>query len=128
MERVLGVGGFFFRSADVDALSDWYARHLGVLPPPPSYDEPDWVQEGGPTVFAPFRADEVDADHIGPAGWGICFRVRDLEAMVAQLRGAGVAVAVDPAVYPNGRFAQLRDPEGNPIQLWQPTVAAPGPG
>lgn len=23
-------------------------------------------------------------------------------------------------VYPNGRFADLRDPEGNPIQLWQP--------
>jgi glyoxylase I family protein len=29
-------------------------------------------------------------------------------------------VQVDPEVYPNGRFAQLADPEGNPIQLWQP--------
>jgi predicted enzyme related to lactoylglutathione lyase len=40
--------------------------------------------------------------------------------MVAQLRGAGIAVTVDPEKYPNGLFARLADPEGNPIQLWQP--------
>ncbi|HXY09307.1 MAG TPA: VOC family protein [Terriglobales bacterium] len=48
------------------------------------------------------------------------FRVRDLDAMVAQLRGADIAVKVGPQVYPNGRFARLHDPEGNPIELWQP--------
>jgi glyoxylase I family protein len=31
-----------------------------------------------------------------------------------------VAVEVDAQPYPNGRFARLADPEGNPIQLWQP--------
>jgi predicted enzyme related to lactoylglutathione lyase len=50
----------------------------------------------------------------------INFRVRDLDAMVAQLRRAGVEVEVDPQAYPNGRFARLKDPEGNPIQLWEP--------
>jgi predicted enzyme related to lactoylglutathione lyase len=39
--------------------------------------------------------------------------------MVAQLRQAGVAVEVNPD-YSFGRFARLRDPEGNPIELWQP--------
>jgi glyoxylase I family protein len=39
---------------------------------------------------------------------------------VAQLRAAGIAVAIDPEPYPNGRFARLHDPEGNPIELWQP--------
>ena len=29
-------------------------------------------------------------------------------------------------VYPNGRFARLSDPEGNPIQLWQPGGTDPG--
>jgi predicted enzyme related to lactoylglutathione lyase len=48
------------------------------------------------------------------------FRVRDLDAMVAQLRGAGTDVEVETEVYPNGRFAKLFDPEGNPIQLWEP--------
>ena len=44
---------------------------------------------------------------------------RDLDAMVAQLRGKGIEVEVDPETYPNGRFASTKDPEGNPIQLWQ---------
>jgi predicted enzyme related to lactoylglutathione lyase len=48
------------------------------------------------------------------------FRVRDLAAMVAQLRASGIAVKVDPESYPNGRFARLTDPEGNPIELWEP--------
>jgi predicted enzyme related to lactoylglutathione lyase len=48
------------------------------------------------------------------------FRVDALDAMVAQLREAGESVEVDPEVYPNGRFAELRDPEGNGIQLWEP--------
>jgi predicted enzyme related to lactoylglutathione lyase len=50
----------------------------------------------------------------------INFRVRDLDAMVAQLRGAGIEVKIDAEPYPNGRFARLEDPEGNPIELWEP--------
>ncbi len=50
----------------------------------------------------------------------INFRVRNLDAIVAELRAAGVAVDVDAEQYPNGRFARLRDPEGNPIELCQP--------
>ena len=49
--------------------------------------------------------------------------------MVAQLRAGGIEVEVDPKAYPNGRFASLRDPENNPIQLWQPDGAdLRGPG
>jgi transposase len=29
---------------------------------------------------------------------------------------------MDPQPYPNGRFARVHDPEGNPIELWQPKV------
>ena len=49
------------------------------------------------------------------------FRVRTLVAMVAQLKRAGIEVEVDPQVYPNGRFVQLKDPEENGIQLWEAT-------
>ena len=48
------------------------------------------------------------------------FRVRNLDAMTAQLRAAGIAVEIDLEEYPNGRFARLNDPDGNPIQLWEP--------
>ncbi len=40
--------------------------------------------------------------------------------MVEQLRASGVDASVDDEEYPNGRFAQLTDPEGNAIQLWEP--------
>lgn len=56
----------------------------------------------------------------------INFRVRDLDAMGKQLTAKGIKVEIDPETYPNGRFAKLNDPEGNPIQLWQPGGKDPG--
>jgi glyoxylase I family protein len=100
-------------------LSEWYETRLGISAPPARYDDVDWCQMAGPTVFAPFGD---DSPHVGPAGWGINFRVADLDAMVSQLRADGVDVGVDATIYPNGRFAQLHDPEGNPVQLWQPSA------
>lgn len=119
MERVTGIGGLFFRADDPDALTDWYRTHLGVREPPATYEIPSWQQEAGSTVFA---ALPLDSDHFRRPRqqWAINFRVRDLDAMVAQLRAAGIEVAVHQDDYPNGRFADLVDPEGNPVQLWQP--------
>ena len=127
MERVTGIGGVFFRPRDPAGLTEWYARHLGVAAPPETYETPSWWQAPGPTVFAALPA---DSEHFGGAehSWSINFRVADLDAMVAQLRDAGIDVEVDADTYPNGRFAGLRDPEGNAVQLWQPTGAdARGP-
>jgi predicted enzyme related to lactoylglutathione lyase len=72
-----------------------------------------------PTAFAPFPE---STEYFGDAGkfCMINFRVNNLDAMVVQLRGAGILVEVDPQRYPNGRFARLHDPEGNPIELWEP--------
>ncbi|MCB1038909.1 MAG: VOC family protein [Acidimicrobiales bacterium] len=120
MERVDGIGGFFFTARDPAGLARWYAVHLGIDEVPTSYDAEVWTQAAGETVFAPFPEGVGDDAPIGPTGWGINFRVSDLPAMAAQLRAAGIEVAVDPTEYPNGWFAQLADPEGNAIQLWQP--------
>ncbi len=119
MEKVAGIGGFFFRAREPAVLARWYERHLGVTLTPGNYDAPCWEQEAGTTVFEPFPA---DTDYFGDAakGWMINFRVHNLDGMVDQLRGAGIAVDVDPQVYPNGRFARLNDPEGNPVAIWQP--------
>lgn len=97
----------------------WYERNLGIKPAPSTYDEPPWHQEAGPTVFAPMSD---DSPHFGTAAqqWSINLRVRDLDAMVAQLRSNGVEVKEHEQPYPNGRFAELADPEGTPIQLWEP--------
>jgi predicted enzyme related to lactoylglutathione lyase len=119
MEKAIGIGGLFFRATDPAALSQWYQDHLGISPVPSDYDQPVWQQEAGPTVLAPFPADTEyfgDRQHT----WMVNFRVQNLDAMVAQLRAAGIEIEIDPEAYPNGRFARLCDPEGNPIQLWQP--------
>lgn len=122
MERVTGIGGFFFKAREPDRLARWYEYHLGIDAPPTSYDESSWRQGAGPTVFAAMTA---DSEHFSRESqqWALNFRVRDLDAMVTQLRAAGVDVSIHPMDYPNGRFADLHDPEGNPIQLWEPAGA-----
>lgn len=119
MERVTGIGGFFFRSKDPTVLAKWYQDHLGINVIPDSYEGMPWRQEAGTTAFAPFKQDTSYFGNMSQQ-WMINFRVRDLDKMAAQLRAAGATVTVDPETYPNGRFAKTADPEGNPIELWQP--------
>jgi predicted enzyme related to lactoylglutathione lyase len=125
MERVQGIGGFFFRAKDPEKLAEWYEANLGVTRVPKDYDGIPWQSQGGTTIVAPFPE---ETSYFGDRRlqWMINFRVRDLLKMAEQLRAKGIAVEVDPEVYPNGRFAKLTDPEGNPIQLWQPGGKDPG--
>jgi predicted enzyme related to lactoylglutathione lyase len=46
--------------------------------------------------------------------------VHDLSKIIEQLLKSGVDVSMDEQEYPNGKFARLHDPEGNPIELWEP--------
>lgn len=113
MARATGIGGIFFRAADTGALARWYELHLGV--------QGFWNQETGPTVFAPFPA----GTNYFPAArqWMINFRVDDLDALIANLQGAGIPVETRPEEWDTpetGRFARIVDPEGNHIELWQP--------
>jgi glyoxylase I family protein len=120
MEKVTGIGGLFFRAHDPKALASWYQKHLGVSLTPSSEGEQAWEQEAGPTAFTPFPE---TTKYFGDANkvWMVNFRVRDLDKMAVQLRAAGIEIKVDAESYPGvGRFARLHDPEGNPIELWQP--------
>lgn len=118
MERVSGIGGVFFRTQNPKALKEWYSKHLGVGPASPENPYEPWQQEAGPTAFEPFPA---NTDYFGRESqqWMLNFRVRDLDAMVAQLRDAGIEVTVNTENFDFGRFAHLNDPEGNRIELWQ---------
>ena len=77
MERVLGIGGYFMRAADPEALSAWYRDCLGLA----ADQHGLWTQEPGPTVFATF---ESETDYFGSPAQGtmINFRVGDLDAML----------------------------------------------
>ncbi len=118
MERVLGIGGLFFRAQDPAALNRWYHDHLGVSLVPADYDTPPWQQEGGDTVWCAFAAD-TSYFHRPQQQWMVNFRVQDMAAMLAQLRAAGVTVVREPETHPNGIFAHILDPEGNAVELWE---------
>lgn len=118
MECVLGIGGLFFRSRDPAGLAAWYEKHLGINPVPQDAETLPWTQDAGPTVFAPFAA---DTDYFAAdKGFMLNFRVADLDAMLAQLRAADIAVSHEMEMDGVGRFARIHDPEGNPLELWEP--------
>ena len=116
MERVTGIGGYFMRAAAPAALGAWYRDCLGL-----DADEHGlWRQEAGPTVFATF---ESETDYFGSRAQQamLNFRVRDLDAMLAQLRAQGADVAEEIQDMDGvGRFGWVTDPEGNRVELWQP--------
>jgi predicted enzyme related to lactoylglutathione lyase len=125
---VLGVGGIFFRAQDPEALSAWYREHLGVGAGQAAEgtgpaDEWSWTVQGGPLVFAPFEA--------GTDYWAaekqfmLTLRVRDLAGLLEELKASGIEVTTKPEwdSPETGRFARIHDPEGNPIELWEPPAA-----
>ncbi len=124
MERVTGIGGIFFKSRDPRALAEFYRDKLGVEPKFEHGAVFRWGEAGGPepqgsTVWSVFSG---ESNYFAPsaAPFMINYRVRDLDAMLAQLRAAGVEV--DPKVEDSefGRFGWCMDPDGNRVELWQP--------
>ncbi len=114
-EHVTGVGGVFFRARDPKALVEWYAEHLGV---PVAGDGYVIFPESRNTVWAPFAE---DTDYWPSAKQGMVnFTVRDLDAMLDQLRAAGVHVDEKVEDLEFGRFGWATDPEGNRFELWEP--------
>ena len=123
---VTGMGGYFFRAKDPQALKAWYKDHLGVGggcgADPATGESNEWVWhcQAGPMVFEPFKA---DSDYFAADKQAkINLRVSDMEGLLASLRAAGVEVITKPEWDSPGlgRFARVHDPEGNAIELWEP--------
>jgi predicted enzyme related to lactoylglutathione lyase len=117
MERVTGIGGVFLRARDADALRAWYAANLGIA-----------IEEWGGSPFVAESGDTtIWSIFAGDTGYWpqeqqvmVNYRVRDLDAMLAQLRAAGAEVDEKVEEMEFGRFGWAVDPEGNRIELWQP--------
>lgn len=129
MERVTGLGGVFFKAADPKALVQWYVTHLGIETDADGYVTFKWGQNApvglggaevqGSTVWNPFAATTTYFAP-SPKEFMLNYRVRDMAAMITQLRAAGIEVS-DAKDEPGfGLFAWLMDPEENRIELWQP--------
>ena len=118
MVKVLGIGGVFFRAKDPSALAEWYQTHLGIDPAPTSSTMMPWTTETGVTIFSPF---DKDTDYFpNDRGFMLNFRIETLDAALEELSAAGVESADRLEMEGVGRFARIHDPEGNPIELWEP--------
>lgn len=121
---VQGIGGLLFRATSPESLSAWYKQHLNVGAGCVSdgAGEPgEWVWQAhdGPVLFAPFTA---DSDYFAAdKAFMINFRVTELDGMIEKLRGGGITVITKPEWDQRGvgKFAQIHDPEGNAIELWE---------
>ena len=124
MERVMGIGGIFFKAADKAALGAWYRDNLGV-PVEEAWGGASlsWKEDNphgdAHTVWSPFAS---DTSYFAPSNkaFMVNFRVRDLHAMLAQLRANGCDVDEKVEESDYGKFGWVMDPEGNRIELWEP--------
>jgi len=125
VKRVTGIGGIFFKSHNPQQLKEWYREHLSIEPDPDGYVSFPWREKEDPerigyTVWEPFKE---DTQYFEPSRkpYMINFRVADLHELLDQLWQEGVQVddRIEEEEY--GRFGWIMDPEGNPIELWEPS-------
>lgn len=126
MARVTGIGGVFFKSRGKGVeLSEWYQKNLGIeleawggaiLKWPD-----DKADDGGLTVW---NAADHDTKWFSPsdASFMINYRVDNMDEMLAQLSSNGVDVIQGPESHENGKFAWIMDPDGNKVELWEPSA------
>ena len=122
-----GIGGVFIYANDAKTLSNWYAHHFGMRIE---------TYEDGKVYGTEFKyrrlsdSSKIDSTVFSisqaktplPAERRECvvnYRVRDLSAFLEQLKTEGV-VPEKTEDFDYGRFAWIRDPEGNRIELYQP--------
>ncbi|MGL4422256.1 MAG: VOC family protein [Gemmataceae bacterium] len=120
MEKVLGIGGVFFKARDPKALAAWYRDHLGIpIEPDQTYATMQSHAAGEVTVWSVMPTDAKSFGS-GPATGMLNYRVQNLDAMLAQLRAAGATVDERTEDYGFGRFGWAFDPEGNRMEFWEP--------
>ena len=122
-----GIGGLFIYANDAKALSNWYAHHFGL------HLE---TYEDGKVYGTEFKYRRLgDSSKVDSTVWSINqskadlpterkefqvnYRVRDLTAFLEQLKSDGIEIEKTED-FDYGRFAWIRDPEGNRVELYQP--------
>ncbi|MBV9718298.1 MAG: VOC family protein [Candidatus Eremiobacteraeota bacterium] len=123
MARVLGLGGIFFKSERPQELAAWYRDHLG-LPIDASNSAQLEGFDGERMAMNVFAVFDRESDYFDPtvAQFMLNFRVDDLDELLAKLKAEGVWVDDRRGDYEYGRFAWIRDLDGNRIELWEPPL------
>jgi predicted enzyme related to lactoylglutathione lyase len=120
-KRVTGLGGFFFKCKDPDAIKSWYKEHLGLNTD--QYGCTFWWKDASgkdcSTQWSPF---DEKTEYFSPSQkeFMMNFRVENLEELLAALKREGVTIIGEVEEFEYGKFGWILDPEGNKIELWEP--------
>lgn len=123
-KKVTGIGGIFFKCKDPKAMKDWYNQNLGM-----ATDEYGCMFESRDADnpekknYSQWSAFNEDTKYFEPSEkqFMINYRVENMESLVEELKAAGVTICDSIAEYEYGKFIHIMDPEGNKIELWEPT-------
>lgn len=123
MAKVLGLGGVFFKSKDPKTLAGWYAEWLG-LAVDPSYNGVSFpLKDANDEAYNVWGVFDASTDYFDPSPqqFMINLMVDDLDGMLARVAEGGGTVVGETQDYEYGRFGWFLDPDGNKVELWQPS-------
>lgn len=110
MAKVIGLGGVFVHfKGDMKELFDWYEHNLGLSFS--SYGS-GFIEGEQLMVISFRRSDKSDAPYLN-------FRVDNLEEMIQSLKSQKIEIIDDIKEYEYGKFATIKDPFDNVLELWQ---------
>jgi glyoxylase I family protein len=127
-DGVMGVHGVRYQVRDVARAAAFYTEHLGfklVHQQLPAFAS---VSLGTFTLLLSGPGASGSRPLPGgitqePGGWNrVVLRVADLPAQIDALKKAGVRFRNEMEVGPGGRQVQVEDPDGNPIELFEPAA------
>jgi catechol 2,3-dioxygenase-like lactoylglutathione lyase family enzyme len=113
MPGIQRIGNVFYRVPDMEAAVGFYTQVLGLALKVRDGDRWAAFDVGGSTL-----AVEAGATG-GPGGATVSLRVDGLDAVVADLRARGARVS-DVQAGPHERHAEVLDPAGNQLVLYEP--------
>ena len=127
---VLGLWGVRYQVKDVNRSIDFYTKHLGLKMDMKNL--PAFGQVSGPNfkliLSGPGASGSramPDGRQQEPGGWNrVILQVKDLPARIEELKKAGMHFRNEMESGPGGKQIQLEDPDGNPIELFEPAVSS----
>lgn len=121
-----GVHGVRYQVQDVARAVTFYTQRLGFTLKHQQLPAFANVSLGGADVLlsgpeASGSRPMPNGQRQTPGGWNrVVLRVVDLPACIAALKDAGVTFRNEMEVGPGGRQIQIEDPDGNPLELFEP--------
>jgi glyoxylase I family protein len=123
----MNVHGIRYQVKDVARAVEFYTTHLGFKLEHQQLPAFASVSLGNAQILlsgpgASGSRPLPGGQHQEPGGWNrVVLRVSDLAGCIAELKKAGLRFRNDMETGPGGRQIQLEDPDGNPIELFEPT-------